>query len=262
MLLQKTEHGNAFVSHRTGEMRSAHERCRECKSWRLEAIGIGIERCYDAISDIVDSSHIFEISKDKTPTHRRVISTVDKFYNTPGSVLVGSELALPYLTKSFEHGAIVSADALLSLPEWRIPERVFSIILTIRELSSKTFMVQTRKKDRKVLEYAATGNISEFYRNEIALREEFGYPPFSVLIKMSVMGTPARVQKEMEYLKTVFEDDEIHVYPAALTAQKGHEIRHALLRIPHKEWPSDEIVQKLRQLPPHIAVDIDPENLL
>src|SRR3989344_2743048 len=32
MVLQKTERGNAFVSHRTGEMRSAHERCRECKS--------------------------------------------------------------------------------------------------------------------------------------------------------------------------------------------------------------------------------------
>src|SRR3989344_3750340 len=260
MVLQKTEHGNAFISHRTGEMRSAHERCRECKSWRLETIGIGIERCYDALSEFINPSHIFEVSKDKTATHRRVLSVVQKFYTTPGSILIGTELVLPYLTKPFEHSGVISADALLSLPEWRIPERVFSLILTIRELSTKTFLIQTRKKNEKVFEYATVGNLGEFYRDEIALREEFGYPPFSILIKLSTIGTPARVQKEMDLLKTMFADNEIYLYPAGLSAPRGREIRHALLRIPQKKWPNNAIIEKLHRLPPHIAIDIDPEN--
>jgi len=262
MVLQKTEHGNAFVSHRTGEMRSAHERCNVCKSWRLEALGIGIERTLEAVETLIDERMIFIVDKDKTPTHRKVQAVVDRFYSTPGAVLLGTELAIPYLQKPIENSGIVSADSLLSLPEWRITARVFSLILSMREITTKHMLVQTRKAETDIFGLALSGNIGEFYRNEIALRKEFEYPPFSVLIKISIMGTPARVSKEMEEVEKLFEEFEINMYPAAFEVGGGKEVRHALLRVPKDEWPDKEIIQKLRQLPPHFAIDVDPENLL
>ncbi len=262
MVLHKTNKGNAFLSHATGEIRDAHERCLSCKSWRLEALGIGIERAYDAVEELIPNSKIFRVDKDATKTYRQVQSEIEKFYETAGTVLLGTELAIPHLTTPIEHGAVISADSFLSLPEWRITERVFSFMLAIREISQISFTIQTRKVGAQVLGNALTGNIGDFYRSEIALREQFNYPPFSVLVKISVQGTPARVAKEMEKVKELFADFGIRVYPASLQLSRNVHELHALMRVPRKEWPNTAIIERLRSLPPHITVNIDPENLL
>ena len=152
MVLHKTSKGNAFLSHATGEIRDAHERCLFCKSWRLEALGIGIERAHDAVRKLIPDSKIFRIDKDTTTTYRQIRSEVEKFYSVTGSVLLGTEVAIPHLTTPIEHGAVISADSFLSLPEWRITERVFSFMLAIREISQISFTVQTRKVGAQVLE--------------------------------------------------------------------------------------------------------------
>ena len=79
---------------------------------------------------------------------------------------------------------------------------------------------------------------------------------------MSVEGTENRVEKEMDLLRERFEDYHLQVYPAALRAKHGRVAMHALLKLPRLEWPQEEILGRLSTIPPHIAVNVDPENLL
>lgn len=263
MALQKAPQGkNMFVSFRTGEMRSAHERCKVCTGWKLKALGVGIERVEEALQPLIGKQALFRIDKDTTPTHRKAAGVAKAFYSTHGAVLLGTELALPYLTHPLQESAIVSLDSLLALPEWRVTERVFGLILTLRENTTKTVLLQTRKGDTETLSLALAGNISEFFKRETELRREFAYPPFSVLVKISVGGTPAATAKEMEQLHTRFTEDDIHLYPTPLATAPGRVVRHALLRIRKEEWPAPNLLKKLRALPPQFAVDVDPENLL
>ncbi len=262
MVLYKASSGNIFVSHRTGETRSANERCHVCKSWRLEALGVGTQRTYEAVCKEFPDTPIFRIDKDTTKTHKQVLLEIAKFYKTNGAILLGTELAIPYLTKPVDNSIIVSIDSLLSIPQWKITERIFSIILTIRGMTEKNLFIQTRRSGNEILDDSLSGNIGNFYKRELAIRKEFNYPPFSTLIKISFIGTPSGVIKEGNFLKENFSDLNIHVYSESLQIHKGKHIMHALIRTRKEDWPDKKIVDRLRRLPPQFSITINPEELI
>ncbi len=262
MVLHKTTSGNIFVSHRSGETRSADERCHTCKSWRLEALGIGTQRTYEAVYKEFPKTPIFRIDKDTTKTHKQVLLEIRKFYETDGAILLGTEMVIPYLIKPIENCAIVSIDSLLSIPQWKITERIFSIILTIRGITEKKFLIQTRRSGNEILDDSLSGNIDNFYKRELAIRKEFNYPPFSTLIKISFIGTSLGVIKEGDFLRENFSDLGIHIYPESLQVCRGKHIMHALIRTHKDDWPNEVIVRRLRKLPPQFAITINPEELI
>ena len=76
-----------------------------------------------------------------------------------------------------------------------------NILLKMRSLAQKKFIVQTRSEDESVFEYALKGNIIDFYRKEIKEREQFAYPPFTTLVKITYQGKHDEVLEEMKKLK-------------------------------------------------------------
>jgi primosomal protein N' len=123
-------------------------------------------------------------------------------------------------------------------------------------------LIQTRKPSQKIFDYVAKGNLVDFYKDEIKKRKDFGYPPFSVFIKISVIGTSERVSKEMEYIKKLLSKYDIQIYPSSIKVARGKFAMHGLIRVERSKWPNTEIVEILRSLPPHFSVDVDPESLL
>lgn len=262
MVLMRGSGGNVFVSHKSGEVRSAHERCRNCKSWRLEALGIGIERAYDEMRKSFPNKNIFCISRETHATHRAIKADIEKYYATPGAILMGTSLVLPYLRESVDLCAVISADSLLSIPEWRMSERIFGLLITLQTLTRNQFIIQTRKIGEDILQHVCSGNIQNFMSKEIALRKQYAYPPFAVFIKLSIAGTPARIEKEMETLAEYLEPYVLHAYGDVFSIGRGKSTRHALLRVPGGAWPDEHLRKKLLALPPHVAVNVNPENLL
>lgn len=262
MVLHKGQRGNVLVSHVTGEVRSAHERCKVCESWRLEALGIGVERVAEEIAVLFPALKQFRVDQETAGTHKQIAAAVKKFYASPGGALIATERALAYLDEPIEHCGVVSIDSLLSLPEWKVSERIFSLLLKIRAISQKSYVVQTRKGDQSLIEDAVRGNIGDFYRNEIALRRALGYPPFTVLIKLSIVGTLARATAEMQKLLAYLEPFGIEAYPEPLHIGRNRFACHALIRVGRDSWPDQTLLEKLAALPPYVAVDVNPENLM
>lgn len=262
MVLHKGPRGNVFVSHVSGEIRDAAERCKVCQSWRLEALGIGVERVVEELARLFPAIKPFRVDRDTTTTHKQIKSVIKEFYASPGGVLVATERALAYLDEPIEHSAIVSIDSLLSLPEWKVSERTFSLLLKIRSISQKSYLVQTRKTDQSIIEHALKGNIGDFYRTEIALRKALGYPPFTVLIKLSITGSLARASDEMQKLVNYLEPFGIEAYPEPLYMGRNRYVCHALIRVERTSWPDPTLLEQLSALPPYIAIDVNPESLL
>lgn len=260
--LHATTKGNCFICHACGASRSANERCKNCASWKLETLGIGIQLVEKTLKEAFPKNQIFVIDKDAASTHKKALSTAEKFYATKGGILLGTEMALPYLVKNVEYSAVATIDSLLSLPEWRMSEKILSILLKIREITEKETLIQTRKPNQKIFEIAEKGNLVDFYKDEMEKRKRFGYPPFNVFIKISVIGTSELVSKEMKYIEKLFEKNNIQIYPSSIKIGKRKFAMHGLLRIPRDKWPDKEIVEILRSLPAYFSVDIDPESLL
>jgi len=130
------------------------------------------------------------------------------------------------------------------------------------EITKKEILIQTRKPEQKIFNFAIKGNLADFYKDEIKKRKQFNYPPFCVFVKITVIGTADKVAKETEYMKKLLKDYGILTYPPSIKADKGKYIMRGLLRVERNKWPHKEIVEILRSLPPHFSVDVDTESLL
>lgn len=253
---------NLYVCNHCGERSSSEIKCKHCEGWRLSPMGIGIDRVVEEIEKLFPNSRIFVFDKDHITTHKKAEKVRDTFYNTPGAICIGTEMALSYLNQKIENTAVVSLDSYFSIPDFQITEKVFHILLEMRSLSTRQFLVQTRQENSKIFEYATRGNLMDFYRDEIEERKSMGYPPFHTYIKLSLEGEKASIRKEMERVMDIFLPHKLQIFDAFITGIKNKHIVHGLLYLKKENWPETELLQKLRGLPPHFSVRIDPASLL
>ncbi len=147
-------------------------------------------------------------------------------------------------------------------------------------------MVQTRRPDETVFDYALKGNLADFYREEIDERKRFGYPPFNTFIKISLEGLKSEVRVQMEKLKADLSGSpasdqgaekvqqyELSIFEAFHPGVGRKYTVHGLLMLPHGSWPASArtsgevrpdtvLTQKLRALSPQFTIKIDPDTLL
>lgn len=253
---------NLFVCNHCGERFDATIMCRHCGGWRLNPMGIGIDRVAEEIEKLYPNSKIFIFDKDHITTHKKAEKVRDAFYNTPGAICIGTEMALTYLNQKVENMAVVSLDSYFSIPDFQISEKVFHILLEMRSLSVREFLVQTRQENTKIFEYATRGNLMDFYRDEIEERKTLGYPPFNTYIKLTLEGEKISVRKEMENIKDIFSPYKLQIFDAFNPGAKNKHTVNGLLYLPKDKWPENELLQKLRNLSPQFGVRIDPASLL
>ncbi|MFC1730649.1 hypothetical protein ACFL6I_09980 [candidate division KSB1 bacterium] len=137
MVLHKTSKGNIFYCHQNGEVRSANERCRVCGGWKLVALGAGIQLVEEQLKERFPEHSFFRIDSDITNTYKKARAVVKEWQNTPGGVLIGTEMALSHIEEPIEHIAVASIDSLLSIPDFKIETKILSILLTLRSLAQQ-----------------------------------------------------------------------------------------------------------------------------
>lgn len=263
---KKDEHGRGdnrfYLCNRCGKRFETHTVCRACGSWRLRTLGIGTERVVEEIQSALPDTKVFLLDKAAASTHKKALEIAEKWFASPGSVLVGTELALLYVDREIDYSAIASIDSLFSLPDYRIHEKAFSMIIRMRAMAGKRFILQTRSPEIPAIAYGVKGNIIDFYREEIEARRSASFPPFSTFIKISYAGDKEKVLAAMEDLKVKLAGFETDVFPAFIATVRGDFMMHALVKVRSGQWPNDDLLERLRALPPSYAVNVDPDTIL
>ncbi|MEK7538987.1 MAG: hypothetical protein AAB552_04055 [Patescibacteria group bacterium] len=259
-----------FSCHSCGNVRTPeaglHETCTNCQSWRLEPLGIGIERIEEEIAKLFPDTPCFTLDGDHAKTRsqaKKIISQFEKACDAKkqGAILIGTPMAVPYLS-TMEHTAIISLDSLFAIPDFRMSERIFALVLALREKTSASLLVQTRTDDTTLLVQALDGNLAEFMQNELALRKAFSYPPFGTIVKVTIRGSRATLPTELERLKE-FLSDYAPIAPGICTREpKGLFRMHLILKLADTAWPNETLTKKLRALPRGFMVEVNPDHLL
>lgn len=251
-----------FICHKCSQVIEIEDECPRCKGQRLALIGFGVEKIVEELTKHFPQAGVLRLDSDSVKTSKKAEEIIRQFRKTPNSILVGTELALNYLDDKIDNVIAVGLDALLTMPDWRASEKLFNTLLRLKQLARKHFIVQTRQPDEKIFAYVLTGNLIDFYRDEIAERQELGYPPFKVLIKISLTGKTAEIRKEMAKLENILTKWQPLVYPNLTKDIKGLPILNILLRLPATAWPNPELLEILKSLPPSFLIRVDPESVL
>jgi primosomal protein N' (replication factor Y) len=255
-------HKNFFMCHRCGERRSAEEYCAKCGSWKLKAFGIGIDLVYEKIKEIFPDIPLFKIDSDTTKNDKDIKEIINKWNESKMGVLLGTEMVIQYIDSKVQYSSVIGIDSLLSMPDFRIEERIVTILQNIKSITEKCMVIETRKIEERAFEYFKDNNIDEFYKNILEEREMVGYPPCKTLIKITIAGKRSEIAKEMEELRNMLGDINIDIFPAFTRNKNGEEVLHGLIKLENTMWPNEELLFKLRNLSPAISINTDPESLL
>lgn len=251
-----------FLCHRCGHKRDADEKCATCAGWRLQTLGIGIELVCDEIKKRHPDINMQRLDSDTIKTDAQARAIVKKFYDCAGGILIGTEMSLAYLSQKVENVAIASIDSMFGMPDFRIREKILHILLRFQSLALENFIIQTRNVAEPVFNFVQKGNLIDFYKQELHDRETFDYPPFTVLIKISLSGNKKRVEEEMRNFADSVANYNVTVYPAFSPFAKGVYTMHALIKIGRTRWVENSLLEKLRALPPSFSVAVEPESIL
>lgn len=250
-----------FVCGVSGHRERAADVCPDCGSWRLRERGIGIQYVHDELVKLFPDTPIVLFDHTSASTFKKALFLRDKFYSTKGGIMLGTHMALPYLTSTIETSVVVNTDALRATPTWRQQEDTLAHIFTLREVTSGNVFVQTRTEQDDLIEYAKTGAAERFYDEEVALRKSFGYPPYTRFIHLTWQGTKETNTLLEERIKKILDGYEVSYYSAP-PSPKGPSVRYGLLRANAASWPLPDLVAKLRLLPPSIRIVMNPERIV
>ena len=242
----------------------APDRCPYCESWRLESYGIGTQKVTEEMKGFFPEVKVFEMDSDSVPNEKAGKKIAEEFLSS-GGILVGTEMIFSHINRPVDQVVAISVDGLFTLPEFRINEKVFHLLLRFKSLAEKTFVIQTRFPELSIFDNVLKGNISGFYKEEIESRKIFQYPPFKLLIKITKEGkNEGQLNREIEALQKVLAEWKPTSYPAFTPKVKNLYIKHILLKVEPTSWPEgqEKLSQILSSLPSSWKIDIGPESLL
>ncbi|MCB9814968.1 hypothetical protein H6785_00070 [Candidatus Nomurabacteria bacterium] len=251
-----------FVSSTSGKKIKAADVCTQCGSWRLRERGIGIQSVYDEWTAKMPNSDVTIMDSTTITSPKQAIKTANDFFEKRSGVLIGTQIALPFLSRGVDVSAVISLDAARAIPTWRADESLFRLLLRLRECTSKEVLVQSRSEADNLLIHATRGAVERFYDDEIALREMLKYPPFSTFILLTWVGNNKSVLDLEKPVANGLGEFKAQYYNSPGGGPEKVE-RHGLIRI--KSTASEEytsLLAKLKGLPPYVKIEINPERIV
>lgn len=250
-----------FLSSVSGRRVKAAENCPECGSWRLKERGIGIQYIEEELKKTFPPEKIFIFDHSTASTARKAATIIGDFYEEKGAVLVGTAMAIPYLEKPVSLGLVTSLDAARAVPTWRVDEDCLALLLALRENVEEELIIQSRSEPDELMDYLRKGQISNFFTDELKLREEVGYPPFSHLVHLTMKGKEEAVKAIENDVSALLSDFNFSFYSSPDSTLENT-TRYALLRISNDKWPNKTLMEVLRSLPQSVKVEINPDRLV
>ncbi|MDZ7726134.1 MAG: hypothetical protein U5L75_00960 [Candidatus Campbellbacteria bacterium] len=260
------EEKRIFICHRCGNQESANALCRNCESWRLEPLGIGVDRVVEEATKHFASPIVFsgDTATTKTKT-KEILKNI--FESEKSRLIIGTDIALPYLEENkVDVSGIVSIDSRLAIPSYTSEEMALRTMLSILSLSKEKMILQTRRKEHRIFPHYRGIDLNEFRKEESKMRKALGYPPYSTLVELAISKKKNEAINTRENisikLKELLEKSEA-IYSPVLHGTKKRGIYKAviLLKLSRDLRKAQKIRRFLRSLPPDIEIYVNPQNL-
>lgn len=172
--------------------------CPKCKRTTLLYRGAGIQRIEEMVNTIVkhvtNEPLVLRLDRDTAKKKGQAEEIFRTFEQGKAKVLIGTQL----VTKGFDFPevtlvGIVNADIVLNLPDFRSSERTFQILTQVAGRSGRgkkpgKVLMQTYHPEQYSILFSQLQNYPKFYAQEMKLRKELNFPPFSKLILLRLKG--------------------------------------------------------------------------
>ena len=277
------ERGHKLVCHTCGREYAVPPLCPECGSRYLRQFGAGTQRVEDELRSVLPEGFtVVRMDADTTKGkggHDRCLAEFDEAQSAVllGTQMIAKGLDFPQVTLA----GVINADTTLKLADFRAAERTYDLLEQVAGRAGRgdvpgRVIIQTYQPRHPAILAVSRHDRSVFSENELAARQEVGYPPFVRLANVIMWGKVgadvekvawAVAEKLRDYAEVALPGCEI-LGPAecALSRVEGNFRWHVLV----KAAPQSELgailgdALKRLQMPAQVslAIDVDPYDLL
>ena len=278
--LHKTEKYASAKCHYCGHHVQFTSTCNKCGG-ALRPLGAGTQRIEDEAKALFPDAVTARLDSDITQNKSLENQVIKDFSNGKTNILIGTQI----VTKGFDFSklslvAVIAADSLLGIQDFRADEKALQMLEQFRGRCGRRekkglLVIQTSQPDHPV--YASLKNNADFDFNRSLMmeRKDFGFPPYSRIIELTVKDTyedrAERMASELaEVLVTTLSHANASVigpYPPVISKVADNHIRSIRIclnkdrNLPaHKKAIMDTIrkFEKEKRYTGHILVNVDP----
>ncbi len=266
--------------HYCGFRRKLVANCASCGSTNLQIQGFGTEKIEDELKIYFPALKIGRLDLDVARTKTGFERVIQDFDDHKIHILVGTQMITKGL--DFENVSLVgilSADQLLSFPDFRSAERAFALMMQVsgragRRQKQGRVLIQSMNTRYKVLDFLLNNDYHAFFVEEMYERMCHNYPPFcrliAVTLKHAKQETVNKAAFELtEMLKKELADKVLGPTVPIVAWVRDHHLRQILLKLDKANQVLARqknflrsVVEKLQAVPDFkslvVSIDVDP----
>lgn len=177
--------------HYCGTQSATFKHCPQCGHAKIVARSFGTEKIEEELQRIFPKLKTARMDWDSVKGKNKMAQLIDDFTKGRIDILVGTQMIVKGL--DFDNVGlvgIISADSLLSYPDFRVNERAFQLMEQVSGRAGRMdgegqVIIQSYNLKHPVLQWVKEHDFRSFYHTEIATRQQFGYPPYTRMIKLT-----------------------------------------------------------------------------
>ena len=179
---------NQLTCHYCGYTYRVPTECPCCGSTELRSRGYGTEKIEEQIHEIFPDARIARMDLDTTRTRNAYERIISDFSAGRTNILIGTQM----ISKGLDFDkvsvvGIINADSMLNYPDFRAYEHAFMMMAQVsgragRKGKRGLVILQTKQKEVSVIDQVVRNDYTSLYKELIAERQAFHYPPYYRLI--------------------------------------------------------------------------------
>jgi primosomal protein N' (replication factor Y) len=257
------------------------EQCPTCFGTELLPEGAGTERLEQELQNLFPAARIARMDRDTTGRKGAHQDLVEGMLARRLDILLGTQMVakghdFPGVTLV----GVLQTDNLLNLPDFRAAERAFTLLTQVAGRAGRgsqpgRVYIQSYAAGHYALECCVRHDFEGFCRQELALREELGYPPFGYLVNCVLTAADAAlVGRTAEQIAAGLREpagrlgvEVLGPAPCPLARLRGKSRFQVLLKSPQRPALRHLLgrLESLRRRLPSgvaLAVDVDPLDMI
>ncbi len=179
---------NQLTCHYCGYTYRVPTECPCCGSTELHTRGFGTEKIEEQVREVFPEAHVARMDLDTTRTRNAYERIIMDFGAGRTNILIGTQMISKGL--DFDKVSVVgilNADSMLNYPDFRAYEHAFMMMAQVsgragRKGKRGLVILQTKSKEVPVIQQVVRNDYLALYKDLIAERQAFHYPPYYHLV--------------------------------------------------------------------------------
>lgn len=183
---------NRLICHICGFRAAVPSRCPECRSDNILMEGYGTQKVESILRRAFPQARLQRVDADVASRKNALRDILADFRAHRTDILLGTQM----ISKGLDFPGVtlvgvLNADLGLCVPDPRAAERTFQLLTQVAGRAGRgdidgEVIIQTHTPHAPAIQFARRHDTDGFSENELALRQQFGFPPFSHLAVLTV----------------------------------------------------------------------------